>query len=84
MLVFLRLNGIDLTFSDEEIIDMALNTASGLYKYEDILKDKGDLVFIISTMIPIYQMYEHHTQVLECNQWLMILERSFTRIIRMT
>lgn len=44
-------------------------------KYEDILKDKGDLVFIISTMIPIYQMYEHHTQVLECNQWLMMLER---------
>lgn len=38
MLVFLKLNGIDLTFSDEEIIDMALNTASGLYKYEDILK----------------------------------------------
>lgn len=44
-------------------------------KYEDILKDKGDLVFIISTMIPIYKMYEHHTQVLECNQWLMMLER---------
>jgi hypothetical protein len=42
-------------------------------KYEDILKDKGDLVFIISTMIPIYQMYEHHTQVLECNQWLTML-----------
>ena len=38
MLVFLKLNSIDLTFSDEEIIDMALNTASGLYKYEDILK----------------------------------------------
>ena len=46
MLVYLKMNNIYLNFTDQEIIDMALNTASGLYKYEDILnilqdKDSG-------------------------------------------
>ena len=38
MLVFLRVNSINISFSDEEIIDIALNTAAGKYRYEDILK----------------------------------------------
>ena len=45
-------------------------------KYENILKDKYDLIFIISEMINVYQMYKHHTQVLECEQWLLMLNRN--------
>lgn len=38
MLVFLSVNGIVLEFNDNEIIDLALLTATGKYRYEDILK----------------------------------------------
>ena len=37
MLVFLELNNINLNFSDEEIINIALKTADTSYSYEDIL-----------------------------------------------
>ena len=37
MLVFLKVNGINIKFTDNEIIDIAIKTASRLYKYEDIL-----------------------------------------------
>lgn len=37
MLTFFELNGIELNFTDEEIIDMAVSVASGKYKYEDLL-----------------------------------------------
>lgn len=44
-------------------------------KYDDILKDKTNLLFIISIMIDVYKMYKHHTQVLECEQWITMLNR---------
>lgn len=44
-------------------------------KYDDILKDKANLLFIISIMIDVYKMYKHHTQVLECEQWITMLNR---------
>jgi death-on-curing protein len=37
MLVYLGLNNINLNFSDEEIINIALKTADSSYSYEDIL-----------------------------------------------
>lgn len=37
MLVFLELNNINLNFTDEEIINIALKTADGTYSYDDIL-----------------------------------------------
>ena len=37
MLVFLELNNLNLNFSDEEIINIALKTADSTYSYEDIL-----------------------------------------------
>ena len=37
MLSFMELNGIDVTFTDEEVVDMAMGVASGKYKYEDLL-----------------------------------------------
>ena len=37
MLVYLGLNNINLDFSDEEIINIALKTADSSYSYEDIL-----------------------------------------------
>ncbi len=37
MISFLEVNGINIDFSDEEIIRVALDTASGKMKYEDIL-----------------------------------------------
>lgn len=37
MLVFLELNNLNLNFSDEEIINIALKTADSSYSYEDIL-----------------------------------------------
>ena len=42
MLTFLELNGIALEFKDNEIVDMALGVASGLYKYEDLLRIVND------------------------------------------
>ena len=37
MLVFLEVNGINFEFTDKEIEELALNIASGKYKYEDVL-----------------------------------------------
>ena len=37
MLVFLELNNINLNFSDEEIINIALKTADSTYSYDNIL-----------------------------------------------
>ena len=37
MLVFLELNNLNLIFSDEEIINIALKTADSTYSYDDIL-----------------------------------------------
>ena len=37
MLTFFELNGIELEFTDQEVIDMAMGIASGRYKYEDLL-----------------------------------------------
>ena len=37
MLVFLESNNLNLNFSDEEIINIALKTADSTYSYEDIL-----------------------------------------------
>ena len=42
MLTFLELNGIALEFKDDEIVNMALGVASGLYKYEDLLRIVSD------------------------------------------
>lgn len=36
MLTFLELNGFNIEFTDDEIIDIALGVASGKYKYEDL------------------------------------------------
>ena len=38
MLVFMQLNGINLVLTDEMIVDIALNVASGKYKYDDLLE----------------------------------------------
>ena len=37
MLVFLELNNLNLNFSDEEIINIALKTADSTYSYDNIL-----------------------------------------------
>lgn len=36
MLTFLELNGFNIEFTDDEIVDIALGVASGKYKYEDL------------------------------------------------
>jgi len=41
MLVFLSVNSIKMDFSDDEIINMGINTASGNLNYEDILSILG-------------------------------------------
>ena len=43
--------------------------------YTDISNDRRDLIFLISEMIRIYSTRKYHTQILECNQWLDMLER---------
>ncbi len=37
MLVFFVLNGVELTYTQDELSDVFLNIASGEYKYEDLL-----------------------------------------------
>lgn len=44
-------------------------------EYKDIEKDRNNLLFIISEMIDVYNMYKHHTQVLECHQWVTMLNK---------
>ena len=38
MLTYLELNGINVLFDDNEVIDMGLGVASGKYKYEQLLQ----------------------------------------------
>ena len=38
MLVFLALNGIELEYTQQELSDMALQTASGALQFEDMVK----------------------------------------------
>lgn len=44
-------------------------------KYKDISTDKDDLLKVIGKMIPIYEKMQHHTQVIECQQWVIMLNR---------
>ena len=44
-------------------------------KYNDISNDIDNLLMIIDKMITIYKKRQYHTQVLECNQWVMMLSR---------
>jgi len=41
--------------------------------YNDISDDADNLLMIINKMYPIYKKRQHHTQALECNQWLTML-----------
>lgn len=43
--------------------------------YNDISDDADNLLMIINKMYLIYKKMQHHTQVLECNQWLTMLSR---------
>ena len=45
-------------------------------KYKDIEKDKFELIYIINKMINIYKLHKHYMQVLECEQWLIMLNRN--------
>lgn len=38
MLVFLAINGIELCFDDDELVNMVLNVAAGKTKFEELLK----------------------------------------------
>ena len=44
-------------------------------KYKDISTDKDNLLKVIEKMIPIYKKMQHHTQVLECEQWVLMLSK---------
>ena len=44
-------------------------------QYKDISVDKDNLLKVIGKMIPIYKKMQHHTQVLECEQWVLILSK---------
>lgn len=44
-------------------------------QYKDISTDKENLLKVIGKMIPIYKKMQHHTQVLECEQWVLMLSR---------
>ena len=37
MMVFLELNGFQIEFTDDEVIDMAMGVASRKYNYDDLL-----------------------------------------------
>ena len=38
MISFLELNGISLIATDEDVISLGMNVASGVFKYDDVLK----------------------------------------------
>ena len=44
-------------------------------QYKDISIDKDNILKVIGKMIPIYKRMEKHTQVLECEQWVLMLSR---------
>jgi len=44
-------------------------------KYKDIMDDKDNLIKIINDMITLYKIRKHHTQILECEQWILMLQR---------
>ena len=43
--------------------------------YKDIIDDKENLLCILEYMILIYKSHNKHTQVLECEQWILMLSR---------
>ena len=44
-------------------------------QYKDIADDKDNIIEIINKMIPIYKKLLYHTQVLECEQWIIMINR---------
>ena len=44
-------------------------------KYNDISNDTDNFLKIIDKMIPIYKSHNKHTQVIECQQWVTMLNR---------
>lgn len=44
-------------------------------QYKDIADDKDNIIEIINKMIQIYKKLLYHTQVLECEQWIIMLNR---------
>ena len=44
-------------------------------QYKDISIDKDNILKVIGKMIPIYKRMEKHTQVLECEQRVLMLSR---------
>lgn len=43
--------------------------------YKDIVDDKENLLCILDYMILIYKSYNKHTQIIECQQWVTMLNR---------
>ena len=43
--------------------------------YKDVVNDKEKLLCILSYMALIYKSHKKHTQVLECEQWFLMLSR---------
>lgn len=43
--------------------------------YKDIADDKENLLCILDYMILIYKSHNKHTQVIECQQWVKMLNR---------
>lgn len=43
--------------------------------YKDIVDDKENLLCILDYMILIYKSHNKHTQVIECQQWVTMLNR---------
>ena len=44
-------------------------------QYKDIINDKDNLLCILDYMILIYKSHNKHVQVLECQQWVTMLNR---------
>lgn len=44
-------------------------------KYKDITTDKDRLLCILDYMILIYKSHNKHTQVIECQQWVTMLNK---------
>ena len=48
---------------------------TNIYKYEDIESDKKSYLYLIGEMRNVYRYKELHTQLLECDQWITMLNR---------
>jgi len=46
-----------------------------LIKYKDIEKDKSKYINILNYIRKVYQLKELHVKVLECDQWVTMLNR---------